>query len=93
MVVAPGGCANGDQSASPVTSLETEVMRQRFVVLPRPPAQAVEDDLAAVVTELETARRREALVEQAIQPPRRPDLDDSVASGIQGRNLDRALRR
>jgi hypothetical protein len=93
MVVALGGCATTDQSASPVTSLETQLERKRFVVLPRPPAQAVEDDVAAVVTELEAARRRGTLIDQALEPPARPDLDDAVASGIQSRNLERALGR
>ena len=93
VAVALGGCAAADQSASPVTSLETQLTRKRFVVLPRPPAQAVQDDVAAVVTELEAARRGGALIEQVLEPPRRPDLDDAVSGGIQSRNLGRALGR
>ncbi|MGH7310673.1 MAG: hypothetical protein ACREK6_18480 [Candidatus Rokuibacteriota bacterium] len=87
------GCATGQQAASPVTSLESEVKRKRFVVLPRPSPETVDQDVAAVMAELQAAERREELVRQVIRPPRRPDLDDTVSGGIQSRNLGQALTR
>jgi hypothetical protein len=87
------GCATGQQAASPVTSLESQIKLQRFVVLPRPTPETVEQDMAAVMAELEAAERREELVQQVIRPPRRPDLDDDVSGGIQSRNLGQALTR
>jgi len=93
VIIVFAGCATAQDSASPVTGLETEFKQKRFVVLPRPTPEAVEKDVAAVKTELEAAERREELIDQVIRPPRRPDLDETVSSGIQGRNLGRALTR
>ncbi|HSF06631.1 MAG TPA: hypothetical protein VLG10_12645 [Methylomirabilota bacterium] len=87
------GCATGQQSASPVTSLESEIKHRRFVVLPRPTPEAVDQDVAAVMAELKAAEQREELVRQVIRPSLRPDLDDTVSGGIQSRNLGRALTR
>jgi len=92
-VMTLAGCATIQESASPTTRLQTELKHKRFVVLPRPTPDAVETDVAAVVAELEATERRGELVNQVIQPPRRPDLDETVSSGIQSRNLGQALTR
>jgi len=93
VIMALAGCSTGQQSASPVTNLETELKRKRFVVLPRPTPDGVEKDVAAATSEREATERREELVNQVIRSPRRPDLDEPVSSGIQSRNLGRALTR
>jgi len=93
VIIVFAGCATAQDSASPVTGLETEFKQKRFVVLPRPTPEEVANDVAAAAGELEAAERREELINQVIRPPRRPDLDESVTSGIQSRNLGRALSR
>jgi hypothetical protein len=94
VIVVLGGCAAVQESASPPTRLETELKRTRLVILSRPDLATVESDMTAAAAELEaTTRRREELVKQVIQPARRPDLDETVTSGLQGRNVDRALSR
>src|SRR5262245_11479526 len=91
-IVVLAGCAAVQESASPSTRLETELRRTRLVILPRPDLATVEHDVAAAeAAGREAATRREELVKQVIQPARRPDLDETVTSGLQGRNLKRAL--
>jgi hypothetical protein len=91
VVVLVVGCAAVQESASPPTRLDTEV--KRLIILPRPEPEVVERDTAAALAELEAVTRREEIVKQVIAPAARPDLDDDVTSGLQGRNLQRALGR
>ncbi len=93
LIMLLAGCAMGQQAASPVTSLESKIKHKRFVVLPRPTPEAVDQDIAAVMAELQAAERREELVRQVTRPPLRPDLDDTVSGSIQSRNLGQALTR
>jgi hypothetical protein len=93
VVVLVVGCAAVQESASPPTRLDTELKRKRLVILPRPEPSVVERDTAAALAELEAVTRREEIVKQVIAPAARPDLDDDVTSGLQGRNLQRALGR
>lgn len=73
------------------TDLQTEMKRKRYVVHPRPNAQAVSEDVGRAATGIEAEQRRDALVREVIRPGlRRPDLDPTVARGIQQRNLLRA---
>jgi hypothetical protein len=84
----------GAQSASEPgrTDLQTELKRRRFVVHPRPDVQVVTQDVGRAVVEMEAEQRRDALVREGVRPgQRRPDLDPAVSSGIQQRNLLRAL--
>jgi hypothetical protein len=69
--------------------LQMEMKRKRAIVHPTPSPEAVERDVAEAVR----AERRERIIRELTRrEPGRPDLEYSVTTGIQARNL-RELRR
>ena len=76
------------QSAPPAQAgdLRQEITKKGYVVLPKPSTEAVADRITA-------PRRREELLRAGRQSPvSRPELEHSVVNGIQGQQVDRALR-
>lgn len=83
-----------DASPPPATGLQIEVKRKRHIVRPLPsPAMTAEDADRAATQIQERWRDEQRLRQQPLPPQRRPDLDYDVVSGIQARNLGKALRR
>jgi hypothetical protein len=84
------------EDASPPSSaiLQVEVARKRHVVRPVPSPAAVADDADRAQAAARDRAREEQLIRQQRAPAsRRPDLDRDVVSGIQARNLHKALGR
>ena len=82
------------QEPSPSLRLELKLTRKPPVVPPVPDPEIVKRDAARAITEFEARERDERAMRQAIpSPPRRPDLNYDVWSGIQSRSLTDALRR
>lgn len=85
--------ASTAQDASPGgdTQLQMEMKRKRAIVHPTPPRAIVEQDIES--SEAVLQQRRDRIIREVTRPePRRPDLDYSVTSGIQARNLQRVRR-
>jgi hypothetical protein len=83
------------QAGSPTsteTQLQMERRHRRAIVRPSPPAETVEQDVEAAAAEVEQRRRQDNTVRELRRPPRRPDLDYDVKSGIQSQRLNDALR-
>lgn len=71
-----------------------EIRRKRYVVLPRPPVEAVVDDTERAREELAQPSRRDQLIRESRERPlSRPELDYAITSGIQSQSVLRALRR
>ncbi|MBI2217833.1 MAG: hypothetical protein HYU51_11090 [Candidatus Rokubacteria bacterium] len=86
------------QAPSPASGTDTdvrqEIRRKRFVVLPRPPMEAVVEDSDRAREELTQPSRRDELIRESRERPlSRPELDYAVTSGIQSRRVLRALTR
>jgi hypothetical protein len=86
------------QAPSPGSGTDAEVRqeirRKRYVVLPRPPVEAVVEDTERAREQLAQASRRDALIRESRERPlSRPELDYSVTSGIQSERVRRALTR
>jgi hypothetical protein len=83
--------------SSTETQLQMERRQRRAIVRPSPPAETVERDVEAAAAEVEQRveqrRRQDDAVRELRRPPRRPDLDYDVKSGIQSQRLNDALRR
>jgi hypothetical protein len=73
--------------AEATTGVTIEKKEQRVIVQPKPEAEAAAADAEAATRTLERQRRLEELIEEPMQPPRRPDLDESVVGGIQSRGI------
>lgn len=74
--------------------LEVTLARRAPAVHPPLDPEVVKKDAERAVTEMEARRRdEEALRRARPAPPRRPDLNYDVVSGIQSRSLTDALRR
>lgn len=83
-----------DGSPPPSTNLQMEVGRKRHVVHPIPSPEVVAEDANRAQAEIQERTRDEQLIRQQREPSsRRPDLDYDVVSGIQARNLHKALGR
>ena len=91
LLMLPLAASAQDAAIAGENQLQMEMKRKRAIVHPPPPRAAIEGDVdraEAVVQE-----RRDRIIREVTRPePRRPDLDYSVTSGIQARNLQR-LRR
>ena len=87
----PWAASGQDAAVADDARLQMEMKRQRAVVHPKPRPEVVEQDIER--SEAVRAERRDRLVRELTRPqPRRPDLDYSVTSGIQARNLQRHRR-
>jgi hypothetical protein len=76
------------------TGVQVEQKRTRYVVLPRPSVEtAIKDSEAAAEHVGQSSRRDEIIRESRERPILRPDLDYTIANGIQSRNVLRALGR
>jgi hypothetical protein len=75
------------------TDLRMERKTRRVIVQPRPAPETFARDAAEVTEQVERERRARELMEDAVRPSRRPDLDPDVRGGIQSDNLRRALPR
>jgi hypothetical protein len=90
LALLPAAAAAQDASGRTDTSLQMERTRKRLLVRPDLPlAQAREDVERAIVDDLDARR----VAEEAVQPPRPPQLDRDVTNAIQARNLQRARGR
>jgi hypothetical protein len=76
------------------TALQTERRQRRFVVLPRPDAGQVSDDVDRAAERL-AGRRADEMVRETVEPERRrrPDLRYDVTSTLQQRAVDAVRRR
>lgn len=91
LLTLPLSAAGQDAAVADDTRLQMEMKRQRAIVHPKPRPEVVEQDIER--SEAVRAERRDRIVRELTRrEPRRPDLDYSVTSGIQARNLQR-LRR
>jgi len=87
----PLAASGQDAAVADDTQLQMELKRQRAIVHPKPRLEVLEQDIER--SEAVRAERRDRIVRELTRPQaRRPDLDYSVTSGIQARNLQR-LRR
>ena len=87
--------AGAQNAASPGLQgdLRQEMKRKEFIVLPKPSTDTVTQDAERAADELAAKQRTDELMRPSTQPPRsRPELDQSVVNGIQGQQVDRALR-
>lgn len=67
---------------------------QAPAVHPLPDLMIAEEDAEQAVIEIEAREPGDELIRETIpSPPRRPDLNYDVVSGIQSRHLSAALRR
>jgi hypothetical protein len=84
----------GDPSASANTDTQLELRQRRYIVLPRVSPEVVTQDAEAARQDLAAPARRDDIVRESRERPiSRPELDHSVTSGLQGRNVLRALPR
>lgn len=92
--LAPGLSAVGAEEPSQPVPLEVTLARRPPAAHPPPDPEVVKKDAERAVTEMEARRRDEEALRRARPvPPRRPDLNYDVVSGIQSRSLTDALRR
>lgn len=93
-LVLPAAAGAQNASSPSSTELQVEVKRKRHLVRPVPSPAVVAEDVERARGQLEERVRDERLLrQQSVPASRRPDLDYDVVSGIQGRTLQKALRR
>ncbi len=98
IVAAAQGTPAGEPGQLPLEIRRGETLPEaklgRPIIYPAPQDEAAVRQAARASAEFEQAQRdTQFLREQTRQFPRRPDLDSDVTSGIQQRNLQRALPR
>ena len=71
--------------------LQMELERRRIIVGPKPSGEEAARDVEHARRAVEQQRQTEQLLKGTTGPPRRPELDESVAGGIQSGNIQRAL--
>lgn len=89
-----GGRPGASEEPSPELRLELTLARKPHVLHPVPDPRDIERAAEQAIAEIQARERTEELIRETLRAPsRRPDLSYDVWSGIQARNVNRALGR
>jgi hypothetical protein len=95
LTLLPAAAAAQDAGLRSDTRLQMERTHPRLLVRPDPPLARAREDVERALDDLDARRGLDArrVAEDAVRPPRAPQLDPDVTTAIQARNLQRARGR